>query len=190
MMEKNIILAGVGGQGLVLATKLIAEAAFRAGFDVKTNDVIGLSQRGGRVWGSVRFGEKIYSPNILPKQGDILLGLEPLEAYRWAHLMKDGAYVILNNREVYPTPVLLEEEEYPREEIYGLKNNYNLIKINAMEEAKIAGNIKAANTVMLGVMAKHLQIDTEIWEEVLKENVPPKAIEVNIIAFYRGYNKT
>lgn len=188
-MVKNIILAGVGGQGLVLATRLIAEAAFRAGYDVKTNDVIGLSQRGGRVWGSVRFGEKIYSPNILPKEGDILLGLEPLEAYRWSHLMKEGAYIVLNNREVYPNPVLLEEEEYPQEEIHRLKNNFNLIKIDAMKEAKLAGNIKAANTVMLGVMAKYLEIDTKIWEEVLRENVPSKAIDVNIIGFYRGYNK-
>lgn len=187
-MDKNIILAGVGGQGLVLATRLIAEAAFRAGYDVKTNDVVGLSQRGGRVWGSVRYGGKIYSPNILPKEGDILLGLEPLEAYRWTHLMKDGAYVILNNREVYPTPVLLEEEEYPVEEIKRLEDKFNIIKIDALEEAKIVGNIKAANTIMLGVMAKYLEIDTRIWEEVLRGHVPKKAIEVNIVAFYRGYN--
>ena len=187
-MIKNIMLAGVGGQGLVLATKIIAEVAFRAGYDVKTNDVIGLSQRGGRVWGSVRFGEKIHSPNIPPKEGDILLGLEPLESYRWSYLMKDGGYIILNNKEDYPTPVLLEQEKYPVEEIEALKDNYNVITINAVEEAKKAGNIKAANTIMLGVMAKYLDIDSKIWEEVLRENVPKKAIDENISAFYRGYN--
>jgi len=187
-MIKNIILAGVGGQGLVLATRLIVEVAFRAGFDVKTNDVIGLSQRGGRVWGSVRFGEKIYSPNIPPKEGDILLGLEPLEAYRWSHLMKDGGYIILNEKEDYPTPVLLELEKYPAEEIEVMKDNYKVINVDAVEEAKKAGNIKAANTVILGIMARYLDIDTKIWEEVIRENVPEKAIEANINAFYRGYS--
>ncbi|HHV47227.1 MAG TPA: indolepyruvate oxidoreductase subunit beta [Tissierellia bacterium] len=188
-MVRNIVLAGVGGQGLVLATRIISEAAFRAGYDVKTNDVIGLSQRGGRVWGSVRYGNNIYSPNIPPGQGDMLLGLEPLEAYRWTHLMKEGAYVIINEKVVYPTPVLLEEEEYPYEEIDSLRDKFNVIRINARDEAKMAGNIKAANAVMLGLMARYLEIDTDIWEEVLRENVPSKDVEANITAFYRGYNK-
>ncbi|NLY77232.1 MAG: indolepyruvate oxidoreductase subunit beta [Tissierellia bacterium] len=187
-MNKNIILAGVGGQGLVLATKIISETAFRAGLEVKTNDVIGLSQRGGMVWGSVRMGEKVYSPNIPAKEGDILVGLEPLEAFRWSHLMKDGGHIILNTKEVYPTPVLLEEVDYPHEEIEGLENRYKVVKINAREEAKEAGNIKAANTVLIGMLAKLLTIPNSIWEETIRDNVPPKAIDVNIQAFYRGYN--
>lgn len=187
-MNKNIMLAGVGGQGLVLATKIISEAAFKAGFDVKTNDVIGLSQRGGMVWGSVRIGEKIYSPNIPPKEGDILIGLEPLEAYRWSYLMKDGGYIILNTKEIYPTPVLLEQEEYPHEEIDKLEEKYNIVKIDAREEAKKAGNIKTANLILIGILAKLLDISTDIWEETIRENVPPKAIDANINAFYRGYN--
>ncbi len=182
------MLAGVGGQGLVLATKIISEAAFKAGLDVKTNDVIGLSQRGGMVWGSVRMGEKVYSPNIPPKEGDILIGLEPLEAYRWSHLLKDGGHIILNTKEAYPTPVLLEQEEYPYEDVKSLKDRYNVIKIDAREEARKAGNIKAANTVLIGILAKLLDIPNEVWEETIKENVPPKAIDANIQAFYRGYN--
>lgn len=154
-MNKNIMLAGVGGQGLVLATKIISEAAFKAGFDVKTNDVI---------------------------------GLEPLEAYRWSHLLKDGGYIILNTKEVYPTPVLLEQEEYPHEEIDKLEEKYNIVKIDAREEAKKAGNIKAANLILIGMLAKLLDISTDIWEETIRENVPPKAMDVNINAFYRGYN--
>lgn len=187
-MNKNIMLAGVGGQGLVLATKIISEAAFKAGFDVKTNDVIGLSQRGGMVWGSVRIGEKVYSPNIPPKEGDILIGLEPLEAYRWSYLLKDGGYIILNTKEIYPTPVLLEQEEYPHEEIDKLEEKYKIVKIDAREEAKKAGNIKAANLILIGILAKLLDISTDIWEETIRENVPPKAIDANINAFYRGYN--
>jgi len=89
MENISIIIAGVGGQGLVLATRILSEAAFSQGLDVKTNDVVGLSQRGGTVWGSVKMGEKIYSPNILPKEADIILGMEPLEALRWSHVLKE-----------------------------------------------------------------------------------------------------
>lgn len=184
---KNILVAGVGGQGLVLATGIIAKVALEAGLDVKTNDVVGLSQRGGMVWGSARIGEKVHSPNIPYGQGDVLLGMEPLEAYRKSHLMKKGSTIILNTKRTYPTPALLEKEEYPIEEIEALKKDYNVIEIDAMEEAKAAGNIKAANTILLGVLAKHLDIDTKVWEEVLKKSVPAKAIDENIKAFHRGY---
>lgn len=187
MENMNIIIAGVGGQGLVLATKIISEAAFKSGLDTKTNDVVGLSQRGGMVWGSIRMGEKVYSPNVLPKEGNVLLGMEPLEAYRWSHLMKEGATIILNEKEVYPTPVLLEKEDYPSKKIKDLENKYNVIKIDAIEESKTAGNIKTANTILIGILAKYLSIDIKVWEQVLKENVPQKAIDVNIKAFHRGY---
>ncbi len=183
----NIIVAGVGGQGLVLATKIISDAAFKAGLDVKTNDVVGLSQRGGMVSGTVRMGERVNSPNIAKGEGDIILGMEPLEAYRHSNFLKDQGVIIMNMKEVYPTPVLLEQEEYPFEEIEALKDKHEVIEIDGIEEAKAAGNIKAANTVLIGVLAQYLDIDTEIWEEVLKESVPPKAIEDNIRAFYRGY---
>lgn len=183
----NIIIAGVGGQGLVMATKIISDAAFKHGLDVKTNDVVGLSQRGGMVSGTVKIGEKIHSPNIMEGQGDIILGMEPLEAYRHSHLLKDGGIIIMNMKEVYPTPVLLEKEEYPFKEIKNLKNKHRLIEIDGVEEAKLAGNIKAANTVLIGVLAQFLDIPTDTWEKVLEENVPNKAIEDNIQAFYRGY---
>ncbi len=184
---KNIIVAGVGGQGLVLATGIIAEAGFKEGLDVKTNDVVGLSQRGGTVWGTIRIGEKIHSPNIPHGKGDILLGMEPLEALRWSHLMKEGSTIIMNKKRVYPTPVLLEKEEYPEEEMVSLKERFNVIEIDAIGEAKAAGNIKAANTILIGLLAKHLDIKTETWEEVLRANVPPRAVEENINAFHRGY---
>lgn len=189
MENINIIIAGVGGQGLVLATKIISEAAFKAGLDVKTNDVVGLSQRGGMVWGSARIGDKVYSPNVLSGEGDILLGMEPLEAYRWSYLMKEESVIVLNEKEVYPTPALLEKEEYPHREIEKLADRFNVVKVNAMEEAKTAGNIKAANTILIGILSKYLSIDVDIWEEVLEENVPAKAVDVNIKAFYRGREK-
>lgn len=184
---KNIIIAGVGGQGLVLATKIISDVAFEAGYDVKTNDVVGLSQRGGKVWSSVRMGDKVHSPNILPGEGDIILGMEPLEAYRSAHLLKDSGTIIINTKEVYPTPSLLEQEDYPHEEIENLKKEFKVIEVDGPKEAKEAGNIKAVNTVLIGILAGQLDIDKDIWLKVLKENVPAKAVEDNIRAFNRGY---
>lgn len=184
----NIIVAGVGGQGLVLATGIIAQAGLKAGYDVKTNDVVGLSQRGGTVWGTVRIGSLINSPNIPYKEADFILGMEPLEAYRWSYLLKDNANIIINTKEVYPTPSLLEQVAYPNEAINDLDTKFNVSRVNALEESRLAGNIKAANTFMIGVLAKYLDIPTHIWEEVLRENVPKKAIEDNIRAFHRGYN--
>lgn len=184
---KNIIIAGIGGQGLVLATKIISDVGFKAGYDVKTNDVVGLSQRGGKVWSSIKMGEKVYSPNVLNKEGDIILGMEPLEAYRSAHLLKDGGTIIVNTKEVYPTPSLLEQREYPHDEIGKLKEQYRVIEVDGPDLAKKAGNIKAVNTVLIGILASQLDIDKSIWEEVLKDNVPTKAIDDNIRAFNMGY---
>ncbi len=186
MDSKNIIIAGVGGQGLVLATRIISEAAFKAGLDVKTNDVVGLSQRGGTVWGTVKMAKVVHSPNILPGEADIVLGMEPLEALRWSHGLKEGGIIILNTNRVYPTPVLLEKEDYPEEEIEKLKERFKVIEIDAQKEAKTSGNIKAANTIILGVLSNFLEIHDDVWNEVLRENVPEKAVEENFIAFRRG----
>ncbi len=186
MDMKSIIIAGVGGQGLVLATRIISEAAFLSGLDVKTNDVVGLSQRGGTVWGSIKMGEKVYSPNILPQEADIILGMEPLEALRWSHTLKEGGTVILNTNRVYPTPVLLEKEVYPEEEIEELKQRFNVIEIDAQVEAKASGNIRAANTILIGLLSKFLNISDDVWKEALTGFVPAKAVEENLVAFRRG----
>lgn len=183
----NIMVAGVGGQGLVLATKIISQAGMKAGYDVKTNDVVGLSQRGGMVWGSVRIGEEVNSPNIPVGEGDIILGMEPLESLRWSYLLKDGGKVIVNTKRTYPSSVILEKDKYPDEDIEELKDKYDVTLIDALKLAKEAGNMKAANTIMIGTLAKYLDISTSIWEEVLRDNVPEKAVEDNILAFYKGY---
>lgn len=188
MKTINIILGGVGGQGLVLTTDIICKAALKEGLDVKSNDVIGLSQRGGMVWGSVRIGEEIFSPNI-PKNGaDFLIGLEPLEAYRWEELVNENTKIIGNSKEIYPTPSLLEKEDYPAENIKEFFKINNGILEDFSKEAEKLGNMKAANTILIGIMAKDLNIKKETWIETLKENVPEKAIDVNIKAFEYGYN--
>jgi len=186
-MNTNIILAAVGGQGLVLTTNLICEAAFKAGFDVKSNDVVGLSQRGGKVWGSVRIGKKVYSPNIPPKSGDFLLGMEPLEGYRWSGSLKDGGTVILNTKAIPPVPVMFEDAPYPVELFDKLRETYEVVTIDAVEEGLKLGSEKIANTFLLGILAQRLEIPVASWKEAITENVPSKFVEMNIRAFDIGY---
>ncbi|WP_026896285.1 indolepyruvate oxidoreductase subunit beta [Clostridiisalibacter paucivorans] len=187
MNEKNIILTGVGGQGLVLTTQIICEAAFDAGYDVKSNDVVGLSQRGGKVWGSVRIGEKIYSPNVPPKSADILLALEPLEGLRWSGALKDNGVIIMNVHEVAPVFVIAEKEEYPSNIEEELSQKYEVNAIDAVKEGNKLGSSKVANTFLLGKMANYMEIPLDSWKKAIRENVPKKFVDMNIEAFDIGY---
>lgn len=186
MEIKNILLAGVGGQGLVLTTNLICKAALKAGYDVKSNDVVGLSQRGGKVWGNIRFGKQVYSPNIPKGEGDIILAMEPLEGLRWSHFLKEDGLVIVNIHQTAPLLVLMEKEEYP-DDIFQRLEKYNIVKIDATAEGKKLGSTKIANTFLVGIMAKHLEIGKKIWLEAIKENVPDKYVNENLKAFEIGY---
>lgn len=186
-METNIIIAGVGGQGLVLSTKIICDAANLAGLDAKSNDVIGLSQRGGKIWGTIRIGGKVHSPNIPPKSGDYLLALEPLEGLRWSHSLKDEGVIILNRAVIPPVPVIHEQVPYPEGIEDQLTQRYRVIGLNANEEGRKLGNMKIANTFLIGVLAKFMDIDMNIWAEAIKANVPTKSVELNLKAFEMGY---
>lgn len=188
MKEKNIIIAGVGGQGLVLTTHIMAEAAFLAGFDAKTNDVIGLSQRGGKIWGSVRMGEKIYSPNIAPGEADILIAFEMLEGRRWRQMMKPGSVSIVNDYEIAPALVQQGQVDYPTDIFEELEKNGTVVKIAATEQAKVFGNVAVTNIIMLGAAAKYMDIPKEIWHQSVEKNVPPKFQAMNIQAFNYGYD--
>ena len=183
----NILLAGVGGQGLVLTTGLICQAAMNAGLDVKSNDVVGLSQRGGRVWGNVRIGERVYSPNVPYGQGDFLLAMEPLEGLRWAEAVKLGGWIFVNTRQVPPVPVIAEKEIYPTDILKKLEENYQVVAIDAVEEGLLLGNPKIANTFLVGMLASRLEISKDHWLKAIEDTVPPKAIELNKKAFEIGY---
>lgn len=180
----NILISGVGGQGLVLATGIIADAAFREGYDIKTSDVIGLSQRGGMVYGSVRFGDKVYSSSIPQGEADILLAIEQLEALRWCYMLSPKGKVIISEDIVYPNRVLLEKEEYP-EDIAKIiyEKGLEVISVNAKEKSKALGNIKVSNIYLIGALSKCLSFKEDTWLEVIKEFVPPKTLELNIKAF-------
>jgi indolepyruvate ferredoxin oxidoreductase beta subunit len=176
-----------GGQGLVMVTDILAEVAFLEGFDIKTNDVIGLSQRGGKVWGSIRFGEKVHSALIPEGKGDILLAMEQLEGLRLCSSLKPGGKIILNEEVIFPNRVLIEKDEYPENIKESLsKKGYDVVSINAKELGRSVGNIKAANIVLLGELSKHLPFKEETWLSVIEKKVPVKTIYVNFAAFKAG----
>ena len=186
-MEKNIIFAGVGGQGLVLTTRIVVEAANNAGLPVSGSDVYGLAQRGGGVWGMVRINHSHFSPQIPKGQADILMALEQLEGLRWLGHMKTDGVAIVNNNQVYPTPVLLEQEEYPGDPKALLeKQGLRVIEVDGPGIAKELGNIRLANTVLLGVLSRELDIAPEHWLTAIAAHVPPKTVELNKLAFEQG----
>ncbi|ACB86325.1 indolepyruvate oxidoreductase subunit beta [Natranaerobius thermophilus] len=187
----NIILCGVGGQGLVLTTKVIADAALNAGYDFKTTDVIGLAQRGGKVWGSVKISQdQIFSPNIPEGEGHFMIATEPLEALRWLGIMspEPKGYIFVNTKEIHPSPVLLEQEEYPVNYQEQLSEKCNLTTINAFETGKKFGTEKLANTLLVGMLAAKLEIPWQAWLNSLRNNVPAKYSQQNEKALEYGYN--
>lgn len=185
---KNILLAGVGGQGLVMTTDMICEAAFRSGFDVKSNDVVGLSQRGGKVWGSVRYGAQVNSPNIPVGEADVLLALEPLEALRWQTHLRPGGVLLVNTSEIYPVFAIAEQGPYPHDFMTQFRGDVMVKAIDALAIGLEAGSGKVVNVVMLGLMAPYLDIEKQVWLEVIGQRVPEAFKEINDLAFERGFN--
>lgn len=187
MSNAGIILAGVGGQGLVLTTRIISEAALKAGLDVKSNDVIGLSQRGGKIYGSVRMGEKVNSPNIGYGEADCLLAFEALEAKRLVHYLKKDGLAIVNRYEMAPSLVQQEEMEYDQDvEEVVRESAGEFIYEDFTAMAKHIGHVAVANIFMLGIASERLPISREHWEAAIRENVPEKSIELNLEAFRKG----
>lgn len=191
-MEKrtvDIIVAGVGGQGLVLLTDMLSEAAHLAGYEVKSNDVIGLSQRGGKVWGSVRFGETIHSPNIRKGTADFILALEPLEGLRWQSYLKPQGRMIINTSEVYPVFAIAEKAPYPHDFLSLVRPDVVCESYDVLSLSLKAGTVKVSNVLMMGLLAKHLSIPVEIWKKIIAMSVPSKFLNENYRAFDMGLNQ-
>jgi indolepyruvate ferredoxin oxidoreductase beta subunit len=186
-MTVSVLLAGVGGQGLVLATRITAQVAFRSGFDVKTSDVIGLAQRGGMVWGSVRFGDKVHSPLVPKGQGDFLLATELLEGLRWIELLKPQSVIIMAKEAIFPNRVLLGKEAYPQDAEAALAAlGFRVKGLEAGALAHKLGNARLANTILLGALSTHLPFPVDTWAQALKDHVPPKTVNLNLQAFEGG----
>lgn len=186
-MTKNIMIVGVGGQGTLLASRILGNTVIGEGYDVKLSEVHGMSQRGGSVVTYVKYGEKVYSPIIGKGEADIILAFEMLEAYRAMPYLKPDGKMIVNRQEIMPMPVITGAMSYPEKIEEKMAGKVDLCCVDALTLAKEAGNAKAVNVVLIGVMAKNTAIPYEKWVETIKTTVPPKFLDVNLKAFDLGY---
>ena len=187
-MTENIMIVGVGGQGTLLASRILGNTVIGEGYDVKLSEVHGMSQRGGSVVTYVKYGEEVYSPIIGEGEADIILAFEMLEAYRALPYLKKGGVMIANTQKISPMPVITGAMQYPENIEEKLAEKINLVKVDALDKAKEAGNIKAVNVVLIGVMAKNTDISYDKWVETIKTTVPEKFLDANLKAFDLGYN--
>ncbi len=183
-MTVSVLLVGVGGQGIISAAQVLAEAALDAGYDVKTSEVHGMAQRGGSVQSMVRWGEEVFSPLIPEGEAHYLLAFEMLEGLRHVRFLVPEGVMILNRVRIDPLPVLAGAAEYPQgidalltEKLPGT------VVLDAAAIAEEAGNRRAAGAAMLGALSSHLEFSPDIWEHALRANVPKKALEANLRAF-------
>ena len=183
----NIILTGVGGQGILMASEIISEAAVQVGYDVKKSEIHGMAQRGGSVNSHVRFGEKVYSPLVMKGDCDLLLAFEKLEALRMASFVKEDGNIIVNNQRINPSTVISGAAVYPEDIEETLKKRFKSVAfVDALKIGQQAGNPRTANTAMLGAASKLLDIPAEIWEKAIAQRVPERYIEANLRAFKMG----
>ncbi|MBL0226483.1 MAG: indolepyruvate oxidoreductase subunit beta [Geobacteraceae bacterium] len=183
----NILLVGVGGQGILLASEVLSEAAMLAGFDVKKSEIHGMSQRGGSVVSHVRYGTEVFSPIVPEGEGDILFGFELMETCRSLPLIKPGGIVVANDLQISPPSVLMGQEAYPADLVMRIQDHFpDFILVDGQKIAQGAGNVRAANTVLLGAVSRRLAIAEDFWMKALEKMVPPKALEVNKAAFKIG----
>ncbi len=187
-MTKNVMIVGVGGQGTLLASRILGNTVINEGYDVKVSEVHGMSQRGGSVVTYVKYGENVYSPIIGKGEANIILAFEMLEAYRAMPYLKKGGKIIVNTQEIDPMPVITGAMEYPKEISQKLSKELDVTFVDALTLANEAGNFKSVNVVLIGVMAKSTDIPYEKWIETIKTTVPSKFLDVNLKAFDLGYN--
>lgn len=187
-MVKNIMIVGVGGQGTLLASKLLGWVLVKQGYDVKVSEVHGMSQRGGSVVTYVRFGEKVYSPVIDKGEADVILSFEKLEAARWIEYLKPNGKIILNTQEMEPMPVITGSMEYPSNLVEKMKSaGADVDAEDFLEIANKAGSPKAVNIALLGRLSKSFpEISESLWQDAIKANVPAKFLELNQKAFALG----
>jgi len=183
----NILLVGVGGQGILLAAEVLSEAVLLAGFDVKKSEIHGMSQRGGSVVSHVRYGTEVFSPIVPEGEGDILFGFELMETYRSLPLLKQGGAVVANDLRIAPPSVLMGQEAYPEGVTERIRERFpDFLLLDGQKLAGEAGNVRAANTVLLGAVSRRLDIEEQYWLQALEKMVPKKALEVNKKAFLLG----
>ncbi len=187
METKNIMIVGVGGQGSLLASKLLGKLFLSRGYDVKVSEVHGMSQRGGSVVTYVRYGDKVYSPIIDKGQADFILSFELLEAARWTEYLKPGGRIVTNTQQINPMPVITGAAQYPQGLVEKMRRaGMDVDAFDALSLAEEAGSAKAVNIVLLGRLSKSFDFSQAEWEQAIRESVPPKFLELNLRAFALG----
>ncbi len=187
-MTKNILIVGVGGQGTLLASKVMGRVFLEGGFDVKVSEVHGMSQRGGSVVTYVRYGDEVCSTVIDKGEADIILSFEALEAARWLPYLKKGGVVVTSTQQLNPMSVVMGSATYPEDILGKIKaTGVSIVSIDALSLAKEAGSVKSVNVVLLGLAARHIGLDKQIWLDAVKKTVPAKTVDVNVAAFEKGY---
>ncbi len=186
-MTKNIMIVGVGGQGSLLASKLLGHLLLTEGYDVKVSEVHGMSQRGGSVVTYVRFGDKVYSPVIDKGQADFIVSFEKLEAARYVEYLKVGGRIVVNTQQIDPMPVITGAAAYPENLIEKMEAAGAAVDaMDCLTLAEQAGSSKAVNIVLMGRLSRYFDIPEEKWQQAIRECVPPKFVELNLKAFALG----
>jgi indolepyruvate ferredoxin oxidoreductase, beta subunit len=189
MSEKvyNVLIVGVGGQGIILASDVLGKVAAKYGYDVKKNEIHGMAQRGGSVSSHVRFGKTVASPIIKVGEADVLLSFEQIETLRYFHYLSEKGNVIVNDQKILPPAVFTGKQEYPGDIIPRIKEKIPAaVVVNGAEEAERIGNPRVVNVIFLGVLSKYLDIPVEVYEDVLRESIKPKLVDINLKAFHQG----
>ena len=186
-MTKSIILVGVGGQGTITTSSILAKGLIEEGFDVKMSEIHGMSQRGGTVVTQIKYGEKVYSPIIGEGEADLIVSFEKIEAARAISYLKKGGTLVTDDREIFPMPVLTGTAAYPSDAIERLKEICpSVILVQAAETARKLGNVKAQNIVLLGALVRQLGLTGIDWKSIIRSSVPARFVDLNLKAFDAG----
>jgi len=189
MKTKNIMIVGVGGQGSLLASKLLGRLLLTRGYDIKVSEVHGMSQRGGSVVTYVRFGDNVYSPVIDKGEADYIVSFELLEAARWTEYLKPDGKIIVNTQRINPMPVIIGAAQYPEDLVGKMRSaGIDVDAFDALSLAEQAGSAKAVNIVLMGHLSKYFDFNREEWLEAIEQSVPAKFLELNKTAFTLGAN--
>ena len=189
METKNVMIVGVGGQGSLLASKLLGRLLLTKGYDIKVSEVHGMSQRGGSVVTYVRFGDHVYSPVIDKGQADYIVSFELLEAARWTEYLKPGGKIITNTQQINPMPVIIGAAQYPENLVQKMMDaGIDIDAFDALSHANEAGSSKAVNLVLMGKLSRYFDFTEEEWRTAIEASVPQKFLEMNLKAFALGRN--
>ncbi|HAF59628.1 MAG TPA: indolepyruvate oxidoreductase subunit beta [Bacillota bacterium] len=183
---KSILLVGVGGQGTILASKILSDGLMEAGYDVKMSEIHGMSQRGGNVSTQVRFGDKVFSPIIGKGEADLIVAFEKMEALRWIEYLKPGGRIVINDAEIPSVPIQMGVASYPEGIAEELAKKATTYVFKATDLAEELGNPKSMNMILLGALVKAIDLPQIDWEEIIKRNIKPAFVDINLKAFQVG----